>query len=102
MNRRSFIRTLIAVPLAPLIPIPKRAVDKLYGIDWGLNDATVGTWMGITRSDTPMFRSWVHKPTGKLDKELIAMIRKMMDKAVEDNRRQLDIATYARPYTRNE
>ena len=100
MNRRAFITTLLAVPLAPLVP--KVIPVQLHGIDWGLNDATVGTWMGITRSTTPMFRSWVHKPTGKLDKELIAMIRKMMDKAVEDNRRQLDIATYARPYTRNE
>jgi hypothetical protein len=100
LNRRTFIRALIAVPLAPFIPIPKLAIDKLYGIDWGLNDATVGTWMGITRSTTPMFRSWIHKPTGKIDKELIALIRKMMDDASNHYQHQIDLATYAQPLTR--
>jgi hypothetical protein len=94
MNRRTFMRALLAVPLAPFIPIPKRAIDKIYGIDWGLNDATVGTWMGITRSTTPMFHSWVHKPTGKLDKELIAMIRKLMDDGVKHYEQKAVYKTY--------
>jgi hypothetical protein len=100
MDRRTFMRALLAVPLAPLIPYrPKQAIDKLYGIDWGLNDATVGTWMGITRSTTPQFvSSWVHPPGGAvISKDMITLIRKMMDKAMEDNQRQLDIATYAQP-----
>lgn len=97
MNRRSFITALIAVPLAPLVPYrPKQAIDKLYGIDWGLNDATVGTWMGITRSTTPMFRSWVHPPGGAaINRDTIALIRKMMDDAVKDYSRQIDLAIYA-------
>lgn len=98
MNRRSFITALLAVPLAPLIPYrPKLAIDKLYGIDWGLNDATVGTWMGITRSTTPMFvSSWVHPPGGAaINRDMIALIRKMMDSAMADNQRLLDMATYA-------
>ena len=100
LNRRSFITALLAVPLAPLVPYrPKQAIDKLYGIDWGLNDATVGTWMGLTRSSTPQFvSSWVHPPGGAaISKDMITLIRKMMDSALDDNQRQLDIATYAQP-----
>jgi hypothetical protein len=102
LNRRTFIRALIAVPLAPFIPIPKRAIDKIYGIDWGLNDATVGTWMGITRSSTPQFvSSWVHPPGGAaINKELIAMIRKMMDDSVAHYQEKIDLATYAQPLAR--
>ena len=103
LNRRTFMRALLAVPLASLIPYrPKQAIDKLYGIDWGLNDGTVGTWMGITRSSTPMFvSSWVHPPGGTaISKDMIALIRKMMDKAMDDYQERLDIATYAQPLVR--
>lgn len=98
MNRRTFIRALLAVPLAPLVR-PKLAIDKLYGIDWGLNDATVGTWMGITRSSTPQFRSFYGGAAGggkshTINKELITLIQKMMDDAKNHYQLQIDLATY--------
>ena len=60
MNRRDFMRrmfgTAVTVAVGQIIPVPKYAWDKLgHGIDWGLNDGTIGTWMGIQRSTHPMW-----------------------------------------------
>lgn len=62
MNRRQFMRTMfgtaVTVAVGQIIPAPKYAWDKLHGIDWGLNDGTVGTWMGIKRSTEAMWKPY--------------------------------------------
>lgn len=53
---RRVFHTPLVISLAPLVtPTPKYAWDKLHGIDWGINDGTIGTWMGIQRTWRPMW-----------------------------------------------
>lgn len=102
MNRRHFLLAVLATPFMRAIKpnwIPYNDLQaSFYGIDWGLNDATVGTWMGITRSTTPQFHPWVYEPRGHaITEETIALVRKLMDKAIEDNHNELVRLTYGPP-----
>lgn len=86
MNRRSFLKFLLSTPLAltvdvekllwvpkPIITVP--AMPSIYGVDWGLNDGTVGTWLGIKRSIYPQFKSaWLHPAQGECYKDLVKLI----------------------------
>jgi hypothetical protein len=91
MNRRGFLVSLLAVPLAPL------AAKRIYtGIDWGIplfermkgipllgipyyeTNAAVGTWAGITRSTVPQFRStvaWMHPSQREAYRELTELVK---------------------------
>jgi len=59
---------------------------NLYGMPWVSSDGTIGTWMGIRRSNVAQ---WSHKfpvgPGNAVRQEMIVMIKKMMDDAVEKN-----------------
>lgn len=50
--------------------------SELYGIDWGINDATYGTWMGIDRSVYPF---WEGRPSGKSIHNHITGLIKLLD-----------------------
>jgi len=69
MQRRDFLKLLLGTAIAEVVDVekllwvPKPIITvpalppTMYGIDWGLNDGTVGTWMGIKRSNFPMWKS---------------------------------------------
>jgi hypothetical protein len=56
---RTMFGTAITIAVGPIIPV-RTALGKLqeHGIDWGLNDGTIGTWMGIKRSTHPMWKPY--------------------------------------------
>jgi hypothetical protein len=104
MTRRDFVRKIfkIAVTIAasPYIPLPKTAYGKLaqhaslLGIPYHQSNATTGTWLGITRSETSF---WSSKPVGPgrpIDKEVIIAIKKLMETAMEDSQNELNKAYY--------
>lgn len=100
MNRRDFVRRMfgLAVTVAahPFIPLPRTAYQKLaehaslYGVPYHMSDATAGTWMGITRSETPMWTASYKGPGRPIDKEVMIAIKKMMETAMNDMRNNLD------------
>jgi hypothetical protein len=79
MNRRAFLYSLVIAPFVAKIKIPvKTAYGKLFGIPYHETNATSGTWLGFDRSVMPQ---WSYKPAADkpISKELIAMIKKLMD-----------------------
>jgi len=94
MNRRDFMRRMfgltVTIAVSPNIvaAFNKSLIDatnpSLYGIDYGLNDATIGTWMGLTRSNVAQWNSKVLKGT-PINPDMVKMIKKLMDDAVDKN-----------------
>lgn len=104
MNRRDFMRTMfgtaVTVAVSQIIPV-RTALGKLqeHGLDYGLNDGTIGTWMGIQRSTHPIWSPhpqqatafmlknipvvpWTGVPRNKIlmvSEEIADMIRKLQD-----------------------
>jgi hypothetical protein len=67
MNRRIFLRALLAAPVAAIcvpkiVPSvqawkPHKAQLDFMGVPYHQSNASTGTWMGITRAETPEFRA---------------------------------------------
>ena len=92
MNRRDFMRRMfglgvtIAVPALVTDPLSlffdMEKIDalnpNLYGMDWGVNDGTYGTWNGIRRAPVSQ---WSSKsavgPGAQLRADIIELIRRI-------------------------
>lgn len=98
MTRRDFAKRMfelaVTIAASPFIPLPKTAYQKLasynhlYGIPYHQSDASTGTWLGIVRSEVPM---WNSKPLqGRpIDKEVMRAIKKMLDSIEKDKMKEL-------------
>jgi hypothetical protein len=53
---RTMFGTAVSIAVGQIVPV-RTALGKLqeFGLDAGLNDGTIGTWMGIQRSTHPMW-----------------------------------------------
>src|SRR5262245_49410794 len=101
MNRRDFLKYLLSTPLAAtvdyekLLWVPEKKIFtptlkdiSLYGVPYHMCDATTGTWMGIERSEVAQFSSKL--PTESGYPLMIERVRKVLEIAVEANRKELD------------
>lgn len=101
MNRREFMRRMFGTSMTLVIPsvfIPtvKQYIDatnpSLYGMDWGVNDGTYGTWNGIRRAPVSQ---WSSKsavgPGAQLRADIIELIRRIKVD-IKDNPLEIIIA----------
>ena len=84
MNRRDFLRYLLATPIAAEFDIEKLLWVKektifvssvlpvsLYGIPYHQTNGSIGTWLGFERSLIPEIKSVYIPSSGRLDSEWI-------------------------------
>lgn len=93
MRRMFGVTVTIAVPnIYPVRTAYGKLLEhaSLYGIPYHVSDSSYGTWLGIKRAEQPFWTSSYVAGTGKIDENMIKLIRKMMDKSVQEMRLELD------------